>query len=220
MPDHHFEIVILPREYCQLLLVVLVSLILIYSGSSYYSLEIEEISWLVLQLFHLDEENNIPTWYSSFLLLNCAFVLHVVSKNKLDYRAHWTFLSLGFLILAIDEVAGMHESLNTTIDINWAILGAILVMLVGILFVPFLLSLERRLAILFTISGLLYVSGAIEVELLSEDMDEDSLEYGFSTALEEGLEMLGAWMFLRVNLFAMDKQRVEIEVSLPEKKAN
>jgi len=51
-------------------------------------------------------------------------------------------------------------------------------------------------------------------------MDEDSLEYGFSTALEEGLEMLGAWMFLRVNLFAMDKQRVEIEVSLPEKKAS
>jgi hypothetical protein len=33
------------------------------------------------------------------------------------------------------------------------------------------------------------------------------------------MEMLGAWMFLRVNLFTMDKQRVEIEVTLPRKQA-
>ena len=219
MSDHHFELVILPQEYCQLLLAVIVSLILIHCGLNYYHLEIEERPWLVQQLFHLDEENNIPTWYSSFLLLNCAFVLHVVSKKKMDHQAHWTFLSLGFLILAVDEVAGMHESLNTAIDINWAIPGAILVAVVGVLFIPFLLSLERRLAILFVISGLLYVSGALGVELLSEDMDEDSLEYGFATAVEEGMEMLGAWMFLRVNMFAMDKQRVEIEVTLPRKQA-
>jgi hypothetical protein len=31
-------------------------------------------------------------------------------------------------------------------------------------------------------------------------MDEDAMPYGFATALEEGLEMLGALLFLRANL--------------------
>lgn len=103
----------------------------------------------------------------------------------------------------------MHESMNTAIEINWAIPGVILVELA---FVPFLLSLPRRIAVLFVLSGLLYVSGALGVELLSEDMDEDSIAYGFATALEEGLEMLGALMFLAVNLGEM-KQQEQIKIA-------
>ena len=89
--------------------------------------------------------------------------------------------------------------------------------LVGLAFVPFLRSLDRRLAGLFVLSGVLYVSGAMGVEVLSEDMDEDSLAYGFATALEEGLEMLGALLFLAVNLHEMNiQQRVEISVSMSD----
>lgn len=106
----------------------------------------------------------------------------------------------------------MHESMNTAIEINWAIPGVILVVLVGLAFVPFLLSLPRRIAVLFVLSGLLYLSGALGVELLSEDMDEDSIAYGFATALEEGLEMLGALMFLAVNLGEM-KQQEQIKIA-------
>ena len=82
---------------------------------------------------------------------------------------------------------------------------------VGLAFVPFLLSLQRRVAVLFMLSGLLYVSGAIGVELLSEDMDEESFAYGLATALEEGLEMMGALMFLSVSLGEMkDQDQVKI----------
>ena len=47
-----------------------------------------------------------------------------------------------------------------------------------------------------------------------EDMDEDEIAYGFATAVEEGMEMIGALMFLAVNLFEMRKaDRVHVVVS-------
>jgi hypothetical protein len=200
------------RTYCILLLGITIGFIVIHCGMIYYHYEVAKIPWLIRQLFDLDEENNLPTWFSSFLLLNNAMVLYLLANARAgDYRYHWILLASGFLILSIDEVAGLHESLNTAIDLNWAIPGGILVILVGLAFVPFLLSLQRRVAVLFVLSGLLYVSGAICVELLSEDMNEKSLAYGFATAVEEGLEMLGALLFLTVNLAEM-KQHQQVRI--------
>ena len=115
-------------------------------------------------------------------------------------------LSVGFLALSIDEVAGLHESINTAVEISWAYPAAVLVLILGLSFIPFLLSLERRLAVLFVTSGLIYISGVLGVEVLSEDMDEDSMAYGFATAVEEGMEMLGALLFLSVNLNELKKR--------------
>ena len=78
----------------------------------------------------------------------------------------------------------MHESFNTAIDTNWAIFG-----------------------------GILFVSGAINVEWLGENMDEDSLTYVFATAVEEGMEMFDVWLFLVVNLYEM-KQEAQIEIGV------
>ncbi len=216
MQEVKFQISINPRIYCGFLLAVAIAFVTIHCVISYLTNEVEEIPWLIEQLFHLDEENNLPTWFSSFLLLNCAFVLYLVARAKRQkYSIQWFILSLGFFVLSIDEVAGMHESVNTAIDMNWAIPGGILVLVVGVAFVPFLLSLPRRLAALFVLSGIIYVAGAIGVELLSEDMEEESFAYGLATALEEGMEMLGAWLFLLVNLNEMKRdQVVSVETSI------
>ena len=211
MPANEFQLIIAVRAYCTTLLLTAIAFITIHCGLSYYHYEIAEVPWLIQQLFELDEENNLPTWFSSFLLLNSSLMLYVLARTKDDHRYHWFLLAAGFLILSIDEVAGLHESVNSAIEINWAIPGGILVIVVGLAFVPFLLSLQRRVAVLFMLSGLLYVSGAIGVELLSEDMDEESFAYGLATALEEGLEMMGALMFLSVSLGEMkDQDQVKI----------
>lgn len=213
-----YSLTINPRVYCGTLLVILVGFIVIHCGLSTYSIEVEEVPWLLLQLFHLDEENNLSTWFSSFLLLNDAFVLYLISNAKAHkYRNYWFALAVGFFILAIDEVAGLHETVNTAIEMSWVIPGGILVIVAALALVPFLLSLDRKLAFLFVASGLTFVSGAIGVEFLSEDMDEDSLAYAFAVALEEGMEMFGAWMFLAVNLNHIagnGKQRIEVAVSI------
>ncbi len=208
MTDQDIHIAIVTRTYSYFLLFITLCLITIHCVLNYYNHEVEEVNWLIFQLVDLDEENNIPTWFSGYLLLNNALVMYIFSKmesNKNHF--YWMLLSLGFLILSLDEVAGIHESIHTAIDFNWAYAGGILVVALGLLYIPFLLSLNRRLAVLFIVSGLIYVSGVIGVELFSKDMDEDSMAYGFATAVEEGLEMLGALFFLAIALDEMKRQQ-------------
>lgn len=217
MASDNYQFNLVVRDYTVTLLVLALVLVGIHVGLYFYNYRAEELPWLLLQMFDLDEENNLPTWFSSFLLLNNAFFLYLYSiQPGLQKRFHWSFLAAGFLLLAIDEVAGLHETFNSSIDMNWAIPGGILVLFVSVVFVPFLLSLPRRLALRFMIAGSLYVSGAILVELLSEDMESDSLAYTLAVAVEEGLEMMGAWFMLRVLLTEMkngDEVNVTVAVS-------
>lgn len=208
------QIEISARDYGAALFSLAVVFVCIHLGLYYYNYHVEELPWLLLQLFDLDEENNLPTWFSSFILLNIAFFVHVVSRAPdLQKRAHWRVIAFGFFLLAIDEVAGLHETFNSSIEINWAIPGAILVLFIAAAYVPFLLSLRRNLALLFILSGVLFVSGAIVTELLSEDMDSDSWGYALSVALEEGLEMFGALLFLQLNLRELTRDgAVKIDV--------
>ena len=206
MSDSNYQIRVSAHAYTVSLLVVAAFLVTFHTGLYLYNNRVEELPWLLLQMFDLDEEHNIPTWFSSFLLLNNALFLYLYGRKDASAQApYWTALAAGFFVLAIDEVAGLHETLNSSIDINWAIPGAILVAVVGLAFVPFLLSLRRGLAMLLIFAGALYVSGAIVVELLSEDMDAESSRYALAVALEEGLEMLGVLACIRTILNEMKK---------------
>ena len=216
MSDSRYQISINTRSYSLVLLITAVVLVSIHLGLYQYNYQVEELEWLLLQLFDLDEENNLPTWFSSFLLLNNAFFLVLVARaeNTQD-KLQWTMMSVGFFVLAIDEVAGLHETFNSSIEMNWAIPGAILVLLVGAAFIPFLLRLRRGLAGMFILSGAVFVSGAIIIELLSEEMDSDSLSYMMAVAVEEGLEMFGAWLFLKTLMKEMGSAKnVEVSISI------
>lgn len=209
MSPYKYSINISAKEYSVSVLALALVLVAVHLGLYIYHYQVEELPWLLRQLFDLDEENNIPTWFSSFLLLNNAFFLYLYSTQKdVVKRSYWGLLAAGFLLLALDEVAGLHETFNTAIEMNWAIIGGIGVLFVGVLFVPFLLAIPKRLALMFMLAGLLYVSGAIIVELLGEDLDSDSLVYALTVSLEEGLELIGAWLFLNVMLQEMKTDEV------------
>ena len=201
MPTKPITLEIAVTAYLRTLAIVALLLVAIHLGLYSYHYLQDKLPWLLRQLFDLDEENNIPTWFSHFLLLNNAFVLFLIAsavsgKNK----AYWWILAIGFLVLSIDEVAGLHETFHSMIDMNWAIPAGILVAIVGVLFIPFLRSLDKRTAFLYVLSGAIFVSGALIIELLSEDMKTKSLGYAYASALEESMEMAGAWLFLAVNL--------------------
>ena len=214
-PSNH-QLTISPRDYVASLIALAVVFICVHLGINYYNYQVEELPWLLIQMFELDEENNLPTWFSSFILLNVAFFVYVSSSRpKLQKKAYWRFIAIGFLVLAIDEVAGMHETFNSSIEINWAIPGAILILFLAAAYVPFLLSLRGKLALQFILAGGLFVSGAIVTELLSEDMDSDSWGYALAVALEEGLEMFGVLLFLWLNLKELETdERVQIHIQL------
>jgi len=207
----HSKVQIPVGKYVRLLLGVIALLVVIHCGLNYYTYSVSEVPWLLYQLFELDEENNVPTWFSSFLLLNNAIVTLFFAQFRLDgLKVHWHFLSAGFLVLAADEVAGLHETFHTAIDFSWVIPAAAFVALVLLYFIPFLKHLEKRLMIGFMLAGMVYVGGALGIEMLAQDMDEDTMVYGFYTAVEEGMEMLGAWLFLTVSLQALQGNDVNV----------
>lgn len=168
--------------------------------------QVVELPWLFRELFDVDEEESVPTWFSSvILLISAAYLAHVYALKRLDADPHsaaWLSLSCGFLFLSIDEIAGFHEALNSTMEASWAVPGAVLAMLLLVLFARLLRSLPPTITKGFLVAGAIYVGGAVGVELATEPYlyndALDTLAYNLWTAVEEGMEMGGIVYFLNV----------------------
>ncbi len=173
--------------------------------------QVIEIPWYVRQIFDVDEEDSFPTWYSAAALLLTAVVLWVNARRQRaagsSLRWHWQGLAVGFLMLSIDEVAGLHETLNSMIEGSWAVPGAVLAALIGGVYLTFLVQLERKVAIQFVIGGVIFLGGAVGVEYFTEPYLKNdqlnTLAYNLWTAVEEGMEMVGVLIFLRALLRSM-----------------
>ena len=165
---------------------------------------VTDLPWLARQIFDVDEEDSFPTWFSAMLLLLTSVSLALQSfaakQNKNALAGQWGVLAVGFLFLSIDEIAGMHETLNSLIEISWTIPGGIGAGLVGLYFIPFLLKIPRPLAVKFVIAGAIYLGGALGVEVLTDPYLENdalnTLAYNLWTAVEEAMEMGGVLFFL------------------------
>lgn len=206
------------------LAIVAACFLAIHLGLFLWHYRVSELHWLLLQLFDLDSENNLPTWFSAALLMLAAAVTWLRACVEGEPRVtHWTVLAVGFAVLSVDEVAGMHETFNTAVDFTWAIPGGLLVLAVGVYFVPFLLALPRATARRFVLAGALYVAGAVGMEFIGNYLalagEEDTLRYDLAAFVEEGLELYGVLLFLKALLDSMraGESALEVEVVLPRK---
>ena len=168
--------------------------------------------------FDLGHEPSIPSWYSSIALLFASLLLGLIAYvEKLAAstdRSRWALLSVVFLILAIDEAVMIHEMadapmqqwLNTggSLYFAWVIPSSLFVIELGVYLLPFLLRLESITRRLFIVSGVMFISGAIGIELIEGVIvDEIGVEGGFRSlrltfaqALEEALEMFAVVIFI------------------------
>src|SRR5262245_53620487 len=64
-------------------------------------------------IFSLSYEQNVPTWYSSALLLVCSMLLALCAtyarKKGAGYVRHWWLLAIAFLYISVDETVSIHE---------------------------------------------------------------------------------------------------------------
>jgi hypothetical protein len=146
-------------------------------------------------IFDLDEEESFGTWFSAAILFFAALLFFWqadVCRRSADQMYYWWFvLALGFCLMSVDEVVGLHEYINTAFEESmWAGLSLGLVAATGLGFLPFLWRYRWRTAGLFLLAGILFVGGAVGVERYS-GTDINSLEYNMLTGIEEGLEMSG-----------------------------
>jgi hypothetical protein len=215
----HVTLVISPKKLALVLILLVLGLIAAHVGTRYllffqgheYQLGFE-------RQLNLDKENNIPTWYSSSALLVSAILLTVTGLTNKQrgnpYTYHWLGLAAIFLFLSLDESASLHEMthgllrpqlggveyLGGFLYFSWVVFGAIFVLIVGAIYLPFVVALPVQTRRLFLIAGTLYVGGELGIEILGA---RQAYSYGYKTfsyamlvACEEGFAMLGNVVFI------------------------
>lgn len=195
---------------------------------------------LVLDLFSVNVEASIPTWYSVLLLFGAAVLLGMVAKAKWEtkdrFKYHWATLALIFIYLSMDEGAAIHEIVadplqalfHTTgyLAFAWQIVAVPLVILFVGLYLPFVFHLPARWRYLFIASGVVYLTGALVVEAISAN--RWYLEGGITftylaiATVEELFEMLGVVLLIYTLLAYMQAHQLALALTFTavEKVAN
>ncbi len=171
-------------------------------------------------LFDLDEEQNVPSWFSGAQLLfaaTLAFALAVAHRRRVPAESKWwSGLATVLVFLSLDEIAGLHETVNSLIVMSWAIPFGIVALVVALSFIPFVHRLPAPTRNGIVLSGALYFAGAIVVELITSFyFDQDTkrqFRYALLTLLEEGLELFGVWILIRTLLAYMSASRLSLAV--------
>lgn len=182
--------------------------------------------------FSLGSENNPPTYYASFAILFCAFLLAFIgffgAQAGRRQSWNWYLLAIVFVFLALDESIELHERLiePTRAVINaqgvfyyaWIILYGVAFAVLSAAYLRFLLRLPRFTAILFVSAGSVFVSGAIGFEMLGGYVIQKSgsatVSYVVLQTFEEVLEMAGIILFIYALVDYIESTFGDLTISL------
>ena len=162
--------------------------------------------------FDLDQEGNLATWFSVAVLFLNAVVLGAVALTRRGAHGGRAWAGLFVLLLAMsaEEAAGLHEMTvlplrrllhaDGLLYYTWVVPGAVLVICVAAVYLPFVLRLPARTRNLFLLSGFVYVGGAIGLEMIGGRHaalhGDDTLGYKLVAQAEEMMEMAGQVVLL------------------------
>lgn len=188
---------------------------------------------LLLDLFSVNAEQTIPTWYSAMLLFASSIVLWMIATAKRGdqhgYAGYWTGLAIVFLYLSMDESAVIHEiladwlqhryELTGYLAFGWQLVAAPLVAFFGLLYARFVFRLPVRTRNLFILAGLLYLGGTLVLDAVSaNEWDRDggiTFRYLAIGTAEEVCEMLGVVLFLYALLSYIVSMRYTFVLRFP-----
>ena len=166
-------------------------------------------------IFSVQGERTLPAWYSGVMIWSAGLGLIILmnfelKRNRLT-AMFWGLLALTFFYLSADEALGLHEKLNaparqmlgnSTIEAPWVVLGLIFACLIGLTCIPLLYSLTKTIRNTMIFAGVVYLSGAVGVEVVGETVKwvinggQTTKLYTLCYCIEELLEMLGIVIFL------------------------
>ena len=183
-----------------------------------------------LDSLNMDRELNLPTLFSSSLLLISALLMQRLGHNSNpDAADDWRLLSKIFIFLALDEALQIHEILiipglrhqvHPALASTWVVPYAALAVILLWRFRSFLGSIPRATATGLLRSGAVYVGGAIGMEMIGSFAVRSSLIrlhspwYGGITGLEEALELIGIILLIDALMRALLAQQDSIDITL------
>jgi hypothetical protein len=170
-----------------------------------------------MHIFHFNVEGNIPSIYSAASIFFSAFLLWSISKLQIEKKAkrtfYWKLLTLIFLFLAIDELISIHESFsddsrdllgNATaggyFHFAWIVPYAVIFGFFALYIMKFMFQLPAATRNLFITAGIVFVSGAVGMEMIGGQYvfynGKEGIQYALMITLEELLEMIGVVIFI------------------------
>lgn len=166
----------------------------------------------VVPLLSLSYEENIPTYYSAVILLlasaGSALLAAAVRRDSRRDSLAWWGLCAGFFYISMDEVLQFHEKWGSSFHTSgvlhfaWVIPAAGILVVLGLLYAPFLLRMPSRARRRLLLAGAVYVTGAVVLELplgaWTEEKGEKTLGYALIDWVEETMEMGGIAFYLLV----------------------
>jgi len=178
------------------------------------------------KLFDLSTEQNVPTWFSSSLLLVCALLAATVAvlRKVAGHRDawHWLGLAVGFALLSLDETVALHEHLqgparrvlggnaSAPLHFAWVVPGMLIAAVLGVGLVAFVNHLDARVRRLFIAATAVFAGGALGLETLGgavlERFGSQTL-YALVTTAEETFELSGTVLFLYALMTCLQVRR-------------
>ncbi len=230
------KLTVSPKWVLTILLAGTVLLVIAGITGSYlkYTFDSRQIN-NVVRLFDLDGEANIPSWFSSLILLLSSLLLFVIAisqrNSPRDFLA-WSILSAVFLFLSVDEAAMIHEMLINTIKrvFNlsgifynaWVIPYGLAAIAGAVLYLPFLRRLPGSVVTFFVIGGIIFISGAVVIEMFEGRYEAthgtSNLMYDLYVAVEEFLEMTGISIFIYALLRYLSVSSHSLTILVQERK--
>jgi len=176
-----------------------------------------EFGYELLEVFDLNDEQNIPAWYASAILLLCSLIIYLIYLYKQShqdkYRQHWLWLGIIFAYLSLDEAISIHENFKLRFlfakdhilyNDSWVIVAGILVAIFVLSYRRFLQHLPHKFSQLFFLSGFIYVLGSGGMEVVGSFTQnfygKASMVHAVAIVLEEFLEMIGIVLFIHTLL--------------------
>lgn len=219
------------RLLVQTLVVAVIVVVLLDLSSSYLVFcgirDLVGLSTTKLRLvFNLDTEANVPTWFSSIILFLAAILLRmctaVCRTTQPRDAPYWSSLACVFVYVSMDEVVGLHEKLGDWLQAHfhlagifyysWVLPFSVLLFICALLYSRFLFRLPRPVRQYLIASAIIYITGALGMELLGGLYREDRWAGVIVTTIEETLEMVGVVLFIRGLLRYIQEQSDYIQI--------
>lgn len=174
--------------------------------------------------FYFDAEANFAALYSAMAILFSASLLWLIGNSPSQKKSHlafyWKVLSGVFVFLAVDEFFFIHERLvapmqdilsrqafkSNYLHFGWFIPYSLVLLVLGLFMLRFLFRIPFRLRALFALSAIVFLSGAVGMEIISGkyladtgayggDIELADVNYALMVTVEELLEMAGIIIF-------------------------
>lgn len=166
---------------------------------------------LILRLIGMEGEQTILAWFSSGLIALASLLAaanYRLSRQN-GWRWHWLALSIGLLLMSIDEAVSVHEFLGAIFlpgivftgffSFSWTVIALPVVAVIALLFMPFIQHQPSPTRIRLIVAGAAYLTGALGFELLGGSLSESSTSIAYLACVvcEESLEMIGMVLLVR-----------------------